>query len=203
MIKNLVFDYGQVLVRHNPRPLFQRIFGNDEASIGELQRILSGPDFLDPCDRGTLPFAEIIDAAIARHPGYRDALIFFRDHVLEEITGEIEGMGELLPKLKRAGYRLFGLSNWSNTVYPVIDKYEVFRHLDGMIISCEEHVIKPQPEIYLRLCDKYGLKPEECLFTDDRQANVDGARRVGMEAILFTSAEQYVTDIGHIYGIRP
>lgn len=64
-----------------------------------------------------------------------------------------------------------------------------------MVISCEEHFIKPEPEIYLRLCDKFSLNPEECLFTDDRPTNVEGARRIGMQAVLFTSAEQYALDL--------
>lgn len=195
MIKNLIFDFGQVLVRHNPLPLFHRIFGDDEASITELQHILSEPEFLDPCDRGTIPFEKVIDNTIKRYPEYKEALTFFRDNEMEEITGEIEGMRELLLRLKQDGYRLYGLSNWSNAVYPVIEKYEVFRPLDGMVISCEEHVIKPEPEIYLRLCDKFSLNPEECLFTDDRPANVEGARRIGMQAVLFTSAEQYALDL--------
>ncbi len=197
MIKNLIFDFGQVLVHHNPQPLFHRIFGDDEASIAELRRILSEPEFLDPCDRGTIPFEKVIDDTIKRHPEYEDALTFFRNNELEEITGEIEGMRDLLTRLKQEGYRLYGLSNWSNAVYPVIEKYEVFRLLDGMVVSCEEHAVKPEPEIYLRLCDKFSLKPEECLFTDDRPANVEGARRVDMQAVLFTSAEQYASDLEH------
>lgn len=122
MIKNLIFDFGQVLVRHNPLPLFHRIFGDDEASITELQRILSEPEFLDPCDRGTIPFEKVIDNTIKRYPEHKEALTFFRDNELEEITGEIEGMRELLLRLKQDGYLLYGLSNWSNAVYPVIEK---------------------------------------------------------------------------------
>ncbi|MBQ0121032.1 MAG: HAD-IA family hydrolase [Bacteroidales bacterium] len=67
--------------------------------------------------------------------------------------------------------------------------------LDGQIISSEEKVIKPEPEIYHRLFDKFDLKPEECIFTDDRIENIEGGRRVGMEGIVFTDARQYETEL--------
>lgn len=201
MIRHLIFDYGQVLVRHNPVPLLHRICNGNEKMMDGLRQILSGPDFPDRLDRGTLPFSEAIDYAIGLHPDYHDALLCFRDHVREEITGEIEGMREVLSRLRQAGYDLYGLSNWSNTVYEVIDRFPVFRLLDGMVISCEEHCVKPEAEIYRRLYAKYNLKPEECLFADDRLANVEGARRTGMEAILFTDAAQYVRDLRETYGI--
>ena len=60
-----------------------------------------------------------------------------------------------------------------------MEKFDIFRLLDGVVISCEEHFIKPEKEIYLRLCDKYSLKPSECLFTDDRMVNVLGAKAIG------------------------
>ena len=77
-------------------------------------------------------------------------------------------------------------------------KYEIFNLLDGQVISCEEHLVKPEKEIYLRLCERYGLEPAECLFTDDRVENVEGAKSVGMNAVLFTSPENYAADVERI-----
>ena len=77
-------------------------------------------------------------------------------------------------------------------------KYEIFNLLDGQVISCEEHLVKPEKEIYLRLCERYGLEPAECLFTDDRIENVEGAKTVGMNAVLFTSPENYAADVERI-----
>ena len=71
-----------------------------------------------------------------------------------------------------------------------------------MVISCEEHFIKPEKEIYLRLREKYGLKPSECLFTDDRMVNVLGAKAIGMEAVLFTTPKEYIFEIERICGIK-
>ena len=126
---------------------------------------------------------------------------FFKDNYLEEITGEIEGMRVLLKKVKAI---------WIQTIW--VDELErhnlpghgEIRHrlLDGMVISCEEHFIKPEKEIYLRLRDKYGLKPSECLFTDDRMVNVLGAKAIGMEAVLFTTPKEYIFEIERICGIK-
>lgn len=144
----------------------------------------------------------MIDGAIKRYPEYSDAFTFFKDNYLEEITGEIEGMHVLLKKLKQSGFKLYGLTNWSDTIYRVMEKFDIFRLLDGVVISCEEHFIKPEKEIYLRLCDKYSLKPSECLFTDDRMVNVLGAKAIGMEAVLFTTTKKYIFEIERIFGIK-
>lgn len=157
MIKNLIFDFGKVLVNHDLQPLLERHFGDDEVSLIGFHKILSDPKFINMCDRGIIPFDKMIDGAIKRYPEYSDAFTFFKDNYLEEITGEIEGMRVLLKKLKQSGFKLYGLTNWSDTIYRVMEKFDIFRLLDGMVISCEEHFIKPEKEIYLRLRDKYGL----------------------------------------------
>lgn len=200
MIKNLVFDFGKVLVNHDLQPVLDRYFGDSTDDKSRFAEILSDRGFIDDCDRGIIPFDEMIESAAAKRPEFADALLFFRDNYLDEITGEIDGMRELLVRLKEEGFRLYGLTNWSDTIYRVMERYDIFKVLDGYVISCEEHVIKPQKEIYLRLCGRYDLKPGECLFTDDRAVNVDGARAAGMAAVVFTTAQQYERDLRRLCG---
>lgn len=200
MIKNLVFDFGKVLVNHDLQPVLDRYFGDSTNDKSRFAEILSDRGFIDDCDRGIISFDEMIESSAAKWPEFADALLFFRDNYLDEITGEIDGMSELLVRLKEEGFRLYGLTNWSDTIYRVMEKYDIFKVLDGYVISCEEHVIKPQREIYLRLCERYGLEPEECLFTDDRAVNVDGARAAGMAAVVFTTAGQYEQDLRRLCG---
>ena len=76
-----------------------------------------------------------------------------------------------------------------------MQQFEIFRLLDGQIISSEEHVIKPEPEIYKILFERFGLKPEESVFTDDRAENIAGGRAMGMEGIVFENAEQYEREL--------
>lgn len=198
MIRNLIFDFGKVLVNHDLQPMLKRYFDNDTDRIKHFHGILSDRDFIDLCDRGIIPFEEMLNTAIRRNPKYASAFQFFKDNYLDEITGEVEGMRELLKALKQSGFGLYGLTNWSNTIYQVMEKFDIFQLLDGWVISCEEHFIKPEKEIYLRLCEKYSLHPSECLFTDDRMVNVEGAKSIGMEAVLFTTVSNYVKDLQFI-----
>ena len=85
MIKNLIFDFGKVLVNHDLQPLLERHFGDDEVSLIGFHKILSDPKFINMCDRGIIPFDKMIDGAIKRYPEYSDAFTFFKDNYLEEI----------------------------------------------------------------------------------------------------------------------
>ena len=67
--------------------------------------------------------------------------------------------------------------------------------MDDRVISSEEKLVKPDVAIYNRLCEKFGLRADECLFTDDRQANIDAALSAGMQAVLFTTTEQFEADL--------
>ena len=83
-------------------------------------------------------------------------------------------------------------------VHITMAQYEIFKLLDGQVISSEEHFIKPEPEIYERLFARFNLKPEECVFTDDRPENIEGGRALGMEGIVFQNAEQYERELREI-----
>lgn len=198
MIKNLVFDFGKVLVNHDLQAVLERYFKEDKESEERCLSILSSPEFTEACDRGLLSLDELIREAQSKHPRFSDALRFFRENYLDEVTGEIEGMRNVLAEFKAKGFKLYGLSNWCNDVYEVMRRYEIFKLLDGQVVSCEEQLIKPEKGIYLRLCERYGLEPSECLFTDDRMENVEGAKAAGMSAVLFTTPENYVADVERI-----
>ena len=100
MIKNLIFDFGKVLVNHDLQPLLERHFGDDEVSLIGFHKILSDPEFINMCDRGIIPFEKMIDGAIKRYPEYSDAFTFFKDNYLEEITGEIEGTSKKIKAIR-------------------------------------------------------------------------------------------------------
>lgn len=122
MIKNLIFDFGKVLVNHDLQPLLERHFGDDEVSLIGFHKILSDPEFINMCDRGIIPFEKMIDGAIKRYPEYSDAFTFFKDNYLEEITGEIEGMRVLLKKLGNyiLLYTITKIIKGHITMYPFI-----------------------------------------------------------------------------------
>lgn len=195
MIKNLIFDFGNVLVRHDLRPMLTRFWGDDAEKVQQSIALLSDENFVDDCDRGVKPFEQIIKEKQQQYPDFAEMLQYYADNSVDEITGEVEGMRMLLTSLKQKGYGLYGLTNWGHDIYQVMETYDIFRLLDGQVISSEEQIIKPNRAIYLRLCEKYALRPAECLFTDDKQVNVDGAKSVGMHGIVFVNAEQYAKDL--------
>ena len=92
----------------------------------------------------------------------------------------------LLKEVKRRGYRLYGLTNWeAETIGVAYERYDFFSLFDGIVVSGEEYVIKPEPEIYRRLLDRYRLRADECLFIDDNAQNIEAALALGFAAVRF------------------
>ncbi len=199
MIKNLIFDFGNVLICYD-YPAFVRTIFADNDELLEFERVVCNEDFVRRCDLGEESFLEIIRDCQSKFPYWERQLQEFYDRQLEAMTVEMPGMRNLLTRLRSAGYRLYGLTNWSDAIYPIIEKYDILGMMDDRLISSEERMVKPDVAIYDRLCEKFGLVKEECLFTDDRQANIAGARAAGMHAVLFSDANQYEKSLRE-YGI--
>ena len=194
MIKNLIFDFGKVLVDYDFEAFFRRYI-TDEERCRAFTPILHNEEVQRMFDREEHSFDEIIEEIICQHREFEQEIRYFDAHYPEIVTNEVEGMRDLLVRLKGEGYGLYGLTNWCSKVHLTIAEFGIFDLLDGYVISSEEKVIKPEAEIYQRLFNKFNLKPEECLFADDRAENIEGGRRVGMEGIVFTDARQYEREL--------
>lgn len=197
MIKNLIFDFGKVLVDYDFEAFFHRYIP-DEERCKAFTPLLNNVEIQQMMDREDKPFEEIIEHIVSLHPDFEPEMRIFSRRYPEIVTNEIEGMRALLEKLKREGYKIYGLSNWCSKVYVTMAQYDIFKLLDGYVISSEEKVIKPEAEIYRRLFKKYDLRPEECVFTDDKQENILGSEKEGMRAILFKDAKQYEKELRQI-----
>jgi epoxide hydrolase-like predicted phosphatase len=200
MIKNLIFDFGKVLVDYDFEAFFRRYI-TDEERCRAFTPILHNEEVQRMFDREEHSFDEIIEEMVGQHREFEQEIRYFATHYPEIVTNEVEGMRDLLTRLKGEGYRLYGLTNWCSKVYLTMAQFEIFDLLDGYIISSEEKVIKPEAEIYQRLFNKFNLKPEECLFADDRAENIEGGRRVGMEGIVFTDARQYERELEEVLSL--
>ena len=190
MIKNLIYDFGRVLVTYD----FEHISSFGFASEEDLQsfvNIVSDPAFVRRCDLELIPFEDLIREMQHTYPQWKEQWQLFYDRYLEFVTGEMPGMHAYMTELKARGYKLYGLSNWCSTIYRVMKEYKIFNLLDGFVVSSDYQVVKPDPAIYRILLDKYDLKAEECIFADDRADNVEAAQQVGMQAIVFTTTEAY------------
>ena len=194
MIKNLIFDFGKVLVCYDFLAYIKTII-DDEEECRRFEAVVCSEEFVSRSDLGAEPLIDLIKECQAKYPHWEKQLQEYYDRQLDVMTGEMPGMRDLLTRLKADGYRLYGLTNWSKEVYDVIEKFDILQMMDDRLISSEELLIKPDVAIYDRLCEKFGLVKEECLFTDDKQINIDGAKAAGMPAVLFTDARQYEEDL--------
>ena len=194
MIKNLIFDFGKVLVDYDFKAFFRKYIPNT-ARCQAFTPVLYNEELQQMLDREERPFDVIMEDWIENHKEFEHEIRYFNEHYPEIVTNEVEGMYELLTQLKAEGYKLYGLTNWCSKVYLTMAQFPIFKLLDGQIISSEEKVIKPEPEIYQRLFDKFNLKPEECIFADDRAENIEGGSRLGMDGIVFKDAKQYEREL--------
>ena len=200
-MKNIVFDFGGVLVDWNPHHLYDKYFGSREKAEWFLNNICLYSWNLQM--DGGKPFAEGVAELQAEHPEWNEAIAIYHTRWIEMMNGEIEGMASVIRRLKMAGYGVYGLTNWSAETFPMVrDTYPVFQEFDGIVVSGEEHLLKPDAAIYKCLLERYALQAEESLFVDDNADNVAGARNVGMKAIQFTSAEELERELKDVFGLQ-
>ena len=200
-MKNIVFDFGGVLVDWNPHHLYDKYFGSREKAEWFLNNICLYSWNLQM--DGGKPFAEGVAELQAEHPEWSEAIAIYHTRWIEMMNGEIEGMVSVVKRLKAAGYGVYGLTNWSAETFPMVrDTYPVFQEFDGIVVSGEEHLLKPDAAIYKCLLERYALQAEESLFVDDNADNVVGARNVGMKAIQFTSAEELERELKDVFGLQ-
>ena len=187
MIRNIIFDFGSVLVDWNPERLYGPYF-NDDAKMRYFLTEICPHAWNAQTDAGRST-AEITEERVAVHPEWEKEIRMYFGQWIKMMGEQIPGMQELVEELKNRGYRLYGLTNWSAETFPLVkDNYPVFRLLDGIVVSGEEKIAKPDPGIFRILLQRYGLKPEECLFIDDNPKNVSTGESLGIRGLVFTSA---------------
>ena len=201
-IKNIVFDFGGVLIDWNPRYLYYPYFGGDKEQTEWFLKNICNFAWTIQMDGGK-PVAEGVAELTAQYPEWAEAIEIYHTRWGEMIGGEVEGTADLVRRLKAAGYGVYGLTNWSMETFPMVrDKYEVFSLLEGIVVSAEEYLLTPDKAIYHCLLERYALKAEESIFIDDNADNVAGAEAVGMKALRFESAEQTERELRERFGIE-
>lgn len=187
-MKSVVFDVGNVLLHWDPR----QIWLDDFASVADVEAFMDEIAFMDwhkEQDRGRT-FADAILAHSDRFPHHARKLERYDSHWDRSITHTIDGTVEILKTLKSAGTPLFGITN-----YPA-EKFAIARHhydflnlMQDVVVSGEEKLIKPDPDIYTCLLDRNGLEADNCIFIDDSPVNIEAANDLGIDGILFTEPE--------------
>lgn len=189
MIRNIVFDMGNVLIRWCPEVFIERLGVPEEDRPLLLSEVFGRTEWLQ-LDGGLISFADAVAAMQGRLPerlhSAAHTLVFdwWKRPLLP-----IEGMGALIHELKALGYGIYLLSNANVDLPKYFDRIPGSECFDGRIVSAEWKLLKPQPEIYRLLLLEYNLKAEECFFVDDLTQNVEAAVREGMSGAAFQGAE--------------
>lgn len=189
MIKNIIFDVGKVLVEWEPDVAMRKL-GFDEETVKAVSEATIETNDWNESDRSVLSDEEQLQVFIEKAPAYEKEIRLFWDHVGTAIW-QYDYVKGWMQELKDRGYRLYILSNYARRTYAQTreNALSFLEDVDGQIFSFEVHQIKPEPEIYQTLLEKFDLKPEECVFLDDRAENIRGAEAAGIHGIQFTGYE--------------
>ncbi len=186
MIKNLIFDMGNVLIDFVPAHFMDRVGVTDKQDREILLKELFQSEEWILADAGEIKAAQAYEICSKRIPerlhdvARKLALKWFEPLV------PIPGMEDFVRKNKAEGYGIYLLSNAPDTAHLYVGNVPAIECFDGIVISSDIKLEKPYPEIFRYVCERYGLKAEECLFIDDIKANIDGAEAAGMKGFHFT-----------------
>lgn len=186
--KVIVFDFGGVLIDWNPRNLFKKMISSETEMEWFLENICT-TEWNLRIDAGK-PFAVSVAELSSQYPEWTAEIEAFHKQWPEMLGGEIPGTVEILEEIIQKGYKVYGLTNWSAETFPIAQgRYPSLNLMDGIVVSGEEKLIKPDPEIFRVLLEKYNLKAENCIFIDDNLHNIEASCKLGFEAIHFTDPD--------------
>ena len=180
----VVFDVGNVLLRWDPRNLYRRIFP-DEAEMEWFLGNVCTHEWNVEQDRGR-DWDEAVALLVKDHPKHENAIRAFHERWTETVSGVFEQNVSLLLQLREAKVPNDCITNFSAPKFILAQqRFPFLASFDGVIVSGDERLLKPDPAIYRLLLDRYGLDAEDCVFIDDSRANIEAARGVGMHAIHY------------------
>ncbi|MBG1233339.1 HAD family hydrolase [Aestuariivirga litoralis] len=191
---NVVFDLGMVLIEWDPRHVYRQVFNDDAKMEWFLAEVCHGDWNLEQ-DRGR-SFDDGVKEATARHPELAKEIALYRDRWMDMVPGDIPGSVAILKELHAKGTPLYAITNWNSDTYRATEKrFDFLKLFRDIVVSGDEKLIKPQPEIFQLLAARNGLNLADSLFIDDNLKNVHGAEAVGMRAHHFTGPESLRTDL--------
>ncbi len=184
MIKNIIFDLGNVLINFKPEQFLLRYTKDKNRITKFISNIIQSDTWLK-LDRGIMSIKNARDDFISAYPEETELIKIFFDHWQEMLTPISKNMN-LLKELKSNGYRLYILSNYIIEAYEYVkERYNVFSLFDGLVISGKINIIKPEREIFQFLLQKYNLNPEDSVFIDDIKQCIDQAGKLKIKTIHY------------------
>lgn len=199
MIKNIIFDVGMVLVNWDPHAAFQEL-GFDEKTEEAVGNATVYSDAWNESDRSVLDAEEQLAVFVQNAPEYEKEIRLFWENVARAIY-QYDYSRAWIWELKQKGYHVYILSNYGKWTYEhTAEALSFLSDVDGQVFSFEVHQIKPEPEIYRTLLDKFNLVADECVFLDDRRENIEAAETQGIHTVLFTTYQDALEKL-KTYGV--
>lgn len=198
-IKNIIFDFGGVLMDWNPRYFFKGYFNDDEKMEYFLENIAPSA-WNEEQDRGRL-LSEGTEIQVQQFPDWEKDIRAYYDNWNVMLKSDIPQNVEILRRLAKIEYQLFGLTNWSEETFPyALENYDFFQLFDGkIVVSGTEKLIKPDPKIWHILLERYHIQANESVFIDDNPKNIEMAKLLGFCTIQVdheTNLEQELIRLG-------
>jgi 2-haloacid dehalogenase len=191
LVDAVVFDLGNVLITWDPQPAIAKSVGHEQAARFLADGTFDFMSWNHQQDAGR-SWDGGEEAAVASHPHWEEAIRAYRANFADSLVGAIQDSVQILRELHAAGIPLYGLTNWSEELFPVArDRFGFLSLFQDIIISGEEGVAKPDPKIFDILRERIGHELVGTIFIDDSPVNIEAAGEAGMDAILFT-------DTGHL-----
>ena len=198
MIRTVIFDIGMVLVYFRWRELYAQL-GFDREKFERIAKATVQNPWWNEFDKGLMTTEEVIERFAESAPEYKKEITEIYEH-MDEIVTLYDYAVPWIRELKEKGYRIYILSNWSKPAYEANLETNLcfLKEVDGAVMSFMEGVIKPDPQIYELICNRYEIDPKEAVFLDDNADNIEGARAFGLNAIHFQTYEQARAELNNI-----
>lgn len=184
MIKNIVFDMGNVLTKYTLDDCIRRYIGDEDTFLLFKKEVTGSEEWLS-MDRGTMTDEEAIASICKRLPIELHEAVKRFVNEFRMLPEENASMEMLIHRLKNAGYQLYLFSNTASRFYRFSKNIPSIAYMDGLWLSCEHGSLKPEREAYESFFAKFALIPQECLFVDDTPANIETGVGLGMQGIVY------------------
>lgn len=190
MLNTIIFDLGNVLIKWDPKRLYRNIFPT-EAEVDLFLNNICTYDWNEQQDAGR-SWKDGIAELVPHYPSFEQEINAYWERWEEMLDGAIDGSVDILKSVVDDDrFRIYALTNWSAETFPIAQRqFDFLQWFEGILVSGEEQLKKPDSRIYELLLNRYAIDPATAVFIDDSLKNIEGAKKVGLQTIHFQSPEQ-------------
>jgi FMN phosphatase YigB (HAD superfamily) len=200
-VRNVIFDFGGVLVRWRPEEIIDSFYQDEELRRLARERVFQHPDWIE-WDRGTLSDQSAVERFSVRMGRPAEEMCELLVHVQQSLQA-LEDSHDMVRALSARGIPLYGLSNMSRSTFASLkERYTVWDHFRGIVISAEIQLVKPDPRIFEHISRRFDLVPSQTVFIDDHLPNIEAAGKLGFRTIHFSGAADCWTELNAYLGVE-